>query len=231
MRNKVNKQMWKKGSHPTFVTSKDGVSGGGVYSQGSNLDSVFSNFAGFFMLVGFISAGFYYFLQPSPGGRMPASVGVDDSDWESRAWQRSQNIQMDQEKKIRKIMMDVANQLKQGMDDEEISKPDVPMVDVDPIAPPSRVKSIVDGLTKPPFNPDIETPEDIVRRKVSHDQWLAKYLEDRNERERIRFIKHFIRSAREQGYDVEFQGGMKFILIPIDKEPEEKLEEAKVYVE
>ena len=190
MRNKANKPGWKKGEsgHPAFAASKDRASRSKADYQGSNLDSIFSNFAGFFMLVGFIGAAFYYFLQPSTSSRMPASVEVDASDWESRAWQHSQNIQMNQEEKIREIMAEVINNLKSGVNDEDISKPEIPIIDVDPMAPPSRAKSIVDKLTKPPFNPDIETPEDVVRRKVAHDEWLEKYLADRNEREKLNLL-------------------------------------------
>ena len=229
MQNKTSKQDRKQDSSSLFVHSKKKVCKSGAYYHESQLDSVFSNFAGFFMLLGFISAGFYYFLQPS-SGRMPASVEVDNADWESQAWNRSQGLQMKQENRARKAKVEAINHLAVEVDNEEVSKPTLPMIDVDPMVSPSKAQSIVDGLTASPFNPDIETPEDIIRRRVAHDKWLENYLVDKNEKERKKFILHFIRSAREQGHEVHFQGGMKFILTPIEK-PKEKLEEAKVHVE
>ena len=47
-------------------------------------------------------------------------------------------------------------------------------------------------------------------------------MKERNQKEKREFIKRFVRTAREQGYNVYFTKDMKAILEPIDPEEEKK---------
>ena len=72
------------------------------------------------------------------------------------------------------------------------------------------IKEVFDKLNEKPFENDkYEDPEDVVRRQIAHQEWLDKHLEERNAKEKRDFIRKFVKTANEQGYNVYFTKDMK----------------------
>lgn len=85
------------------------------------------------------------------------------------------------------------------------------------------IKEVSKELSEKPFVNDVyEDPENVIRRQLAHSEWMEKHLQERNQKEKEEFIRRFVQSAREQGYNVYFTEDMKAILEPIDPEEEKK---------
>ncbi len=185
------------------------------------------DFFSFLFLVGIITAGVYFFQNkkvPSPFTPVLDQPG--------KALTIDEKIE--QKKASLKLLQDIqshdtiSEKFKKPVESIDSIEPDVSSLDMgvrfsnDP-----SIKSVFQDLDEKPFENDIyKDPEEIIRRQIAHKDWLKEHLEKRNEQEKNEFIADFVRTAREQGYNVHFTGDMQVILEPIEPvEPEKQKKE------
>ena len=161
--------------------------------------------------------------------KTPTALTVDE-----RIKQKKADIQLQQDIQSQQVLSD---------------KFKVPVEKVDPIEPlesemspldmgvsfsdNATIESVFKELDEKPFENDVhQDPENVIRRQIAHRDWLEKHLKERNEEEKRDFIRRFIQTAREQGYNVYFTEDLRVILEPIDPEEEKKkkgdFEEVKI---
>lgn len=189
----------------------------------------------FLFLAGLITIGFYFFQNKK--GKTPAGPDLDQP---SKAFTIDEKIE--QKKASLKLQQDIQSQdtysesFKKPVENIDPLEPNVPSLDMGVSFPDDpSVKSVFQDLDEKPFENDIyKDPEEIIRRQIAHKDWLRTHMEKRNEQEQKEFIANFVKTAREQGYNVHFTEDMEVILEPIsdlaDEQPkkDDDFEEVKI---
>ncbi len=184
-----------------------------------NKKSSFFDFFPVLLLVGVVALGFYFFNGPSKQ-EWPAS-SLDQSGTlltiEERIKRKEASLKLQKDIQKQDVL---SEKFKKPVEHIDPLEPDVSSLDMgvrfsdDPSA-----QSVLKDLDEKPFENDMyKEPENIIRRQIAHKDWLRKHLERRNEEEKKKFIADFVKTAREQGYNVYFTKDMKAILEPIDPE-------------
>ena len=188
----------------------------------------------FFLYLLFLGGGaFYWFYSP------PNKPPKNQLDPAVSALTLQEHIQ----KKNMELKLQKAIQ-QENMKAEQFKKP---VEKIDPLEPEpatldrglhfpknNSMKEVFEDLKKQPYQSDMyEDPEHIARRQMEHQEWLEEHLQEKSEKEKEEFIKKFVQTAREQGYQVHFTEDMQVLLQPIEpkEEEEEKPEEIKVIYE
>ena len=206
-----------------------------VFSKVKKQKGTDFGFFPFFCLIGVAVVGVYFFYGEKK--RVSSSHSVNQGDTMSAV-----------NKRIEKKRMDI--QLQQDMQSQRVlsEKFKQPVGKVDPLEPldsemspldmgvgfsdNASIKSVFEELDEKPFENDIyEDPENVVHRQIAHQDWLEKHLKERNDQEKKEFIRRFVRTAREQGYNVYFKEDLQVILEPIPEEEKDKagdFEEVKI---
>ena len=185
-----------------------------------NKKSSFFDFFPFLLLVGAIALGFYFFNGKSKQ-EWPATSSLNQSGTlltiEERIKRKEASLKLQKDIQKQEVLSEKFEKPVEHIDPLE---PDVSSLDMGVrFSDDSSVQSVLKDLDEKPFENDMyKEPENIIRRQIAHKDWLRKHLERRNEEEKKKFIADFVKTAREQGYNVYFTKDMKVILEPIDPE-------------
>lgn len=180
----------------------------------------------FLVLIGVIGAGFYLLYTKGDHQRQPEKDMLDQKSdiltLDEKVKQKIQDLKLKKEMKSQENLSEKLKKKPVGKIDN--LEPEVSDLDMGVSFPDNApIKEVSEDLEEKPFVNDVyEDPENVIRRQLAHSEWLDQHLQERNQKEREEFIKHFIQSAREQGYNVYFTEDMKAILEPIDPEEEKK---------
>ena len=178
------------------------------------------------LLLGFVFMGFYFFYNKqssAPSNDKPLTQQETTFTINERIKIKNADIKMEQEIKLQNTLSEKLEKPVEKIDplESEVSALDMGVRFPNNIS----METVFEDLNEKPFENDkYEDPEDIIRRQVAHQEWLEKYLQERNEREKEEFISWFVKKAEEQGYRVHFGEGTKVLLEPIkfDKKKTEK---------
>ena len=179
-------------------------------------------FLPFLFFTGVVIFGLYFFYgkkkaSPEPVNQMDTEFTVDE-----RIKRKQAGIKLQQDIQSQKVL---AEKFKEPVGKIDPLEPELSPLDMGVSVPDNAsMKSVFKELDEKPFENDLhQDPEDVIRRQIVHRDWMEEYLEKRNEQEKKEFIRQFIQTAQEQGYNVYFTEDMQVILEPID--PEEQKEE------
>ena len=159
----------------------------------------------------------------------PSIPSLDVTTIEKNIRQRSLDIQMKKNMKTQEVLSEALDAGPVGY--INIREPDVSSLDMDLSFPEDqRIKSFFKDLNMDHLDDDAyEDPEAVIHRQLEYHDWVSKYLEEKSEREKQKFIKHFVQTAKKQGYNVHFKEGSKVVLEPIRKSKKKKpLDKLKV---
>lgn len=173
------------------------------------------------LIYGFmICVGLYFILEEEDLNQVDSAKeesvsSLDSTAIEKRIKERTLDIQMKKNIQTQKIL---SNALDAGpVDSVNTIKPDISSLDMELNFPEDQmVKALSKDLSTDHLDSDAyEDPESVIHRQMEYYEWVDKYLEEKNEKEKRKFIKHFIKTAKEQGYNVRFKEGSKVVLEPI----------------
>ena len=187
------------------------------------------------ILIGLISVGVYILYDKQNNERQSEMDMFDEKDsaltLDEKVKQKVRDLEL---QKHIKSQENLSEKFKKPVGKIDVFEPEISNLDMGVSFPESApIKEVAEELAEKPFQNDIyEDPENVIRRQLAHNEWLEKHLKERNQKEREEFLKKFVQSAREQGYNVYFTKDMKAILEPIDPEEEKKkkgdFEEVKI---
>ncbi len=188
----------------------------------------------FLLLLGFVFVGIYIFYDKKSNAPNNDELPVQpetDFTVNERIQMKKADIQMEQDIQLQRTL---SEKLKKPVEKIDQLEPEVSALDMGARFPDNAsMKAVFEDLNEKPFKNDIyEDPEDIIRQQIAHQEWLEKYLKERNEQEREEFIRRFVQIAEAQGYRVHFGEDMKVFLEPVDPDEEkakkDKFDEVKI---
>lgn len=193
---------------------------------------------GFFLflcLIGVSVVGIYFFYNEK--NRVLPSHSFNQLDKvftvNERIEKKKMDIQLQQDIKSQEVLSEKFKEPVREVDPLESLESEMSSLDMGvDFSDNASIKSVFKELDEKPFENDVyEDPENIVRRQIAHQDWLEKHLKERNEQEKKDFIRQFVQTAREQGYNVYFTEDLRVILEPIPEEERNKagdFEEVKI---
>ena len=178
------------------------------------------------VLVGIIGVSVYYLYTKSGHKSSPERDRLDQKSdiftLDEKIKQKAQDLKLKKEIKSQENLSEKLKKKPVGKIDN--LEPEVSDLDMGVSFPDNApIKEVSKELSEKPFVNDVyEDPENVIRRQLAHSEWMEKHLQERNQKEKEEFIRQFVQSAKEQGYNVYFTEDMKAILEPIDPEEEKK---------
>ena len=167
------------------------------------------------LFLGFVFIGFYLFYDEksdSPNKELTQSETVFTI--KERIDMKNADIKMEQNIKLQRTL---SEKLEKPVEEIDPLEPEVSALDMGVRFPNNAsMERVFEDLNENPFENDkYEDPEEVIRRQMAHQEWLDKYLQERNEQERKEFVDWFVKKAEAQGYRVHFGEGTKVLLEPI----------------
>ena len=174
------------------------------------------------LLLGFAFAGIYFFYDKKPNTPNNDELPIQPETAftvNERIKMKNADIQMEQDIQLQRTL---SEKLEKPVEKIDQLEPEVSALDMGVRFPDNAsMKAVFEDLNEKPFKNDIyEDPEDIIRQQIAHQEWLEKYLKEKNEQEREEFIRRFVQIAEAQGYRVHFGEDMKVFLEPVDPDEE-----------
>jgi len=188
----------------------------------------------FFFLLGVVVCSAYFIYHkksnhsknPNPLKESPGTGFIDPK----RITAKERELKLKQEVESQKA---ASEKFKPSVKNIESTEPEISSLDMGiHFSDNTPMESLVKNLEEKPLDNDVyKDPEQIILQQIDHQQWLEDHLQKRNEKEKREFIMKFIKIAKEQGYNVLFEGddSSKIILEPI-KEEEAEEEETEVNI-